>query len=591
MTFQLLEHQKRSGEKVYRYYSLAEPYREAGKNKKRVLAHLGVLSLDQVARIRQSLRIAANPDVQLLDPLSVVCNKTWGYLDVSVFHQLWKQLGLGQLIESGRGDVELEKLLEILVINRATAPRSKLGVTRWYGTTALDRILKISMESIEENRIYRCLSDIESWHQRIEAYIFDKLIRPQDPSASSLYFYDLSSSYFEGTSVPCAAFSEHSKDHRPDRMQVVLGLLINETGLPFSWDLFKGNQGDAPTLTAQLEKFKTRFNLKKALLVFDRGFLSHENLKAVEVSGYEYLTGLDSPQIRDILSFTGNDSLKTMNLENAQDLISQAPGWKRLDETGFYRACGLINHRKTILLFDVDRYRGVVLRRQKKIEDFKKWVIEYNKELAKFKKHALRSAVEKKINKRLAKRGLDQYVGFDLHGYTTENVVFQRRKNNPYPSQKYQKKVKSFQVVTQEKKVDTLDGFFALITSEKSDLTAEQMVQVYRQKYLIESAFREMKSILKLRPWFVYKETHVRAHYTICVLAYLLERQIDLLLEKNGLKEKGWTVGRLKEQLSQYRLVELGIGDKTRTILQKIPTELKELLKTLKLNAALSLPL
>jgi transposase len=138
--------------------------------------------------------------------------------------------------------------------------------------------------------------------------------------------------------------------------------------------------------------------------------------------------------------------------------------------------------------------------------------------------------------------------------------------------------------------VERLDGFFALITCEKSELSAEQMVHAYRQKYLIESAFREMKTVLKLRPWFVYKEAHVRAHYTVCVLAYLLEKQIDLLLEKNGFKEKGWTLGRLKEHLSQYHLVELGIGDKSQTVLQKIPAELKELLKTLKLGLALSLP-
>lgn len=590
MTFQLLEHQKRSGTKVYRYYSLAEPYREAGKNKKRVLAHLGALSLDQVTRIRQSLRIAANPDVQLLSPLSVVCTRTWGFLEVSVFHELWKKLGLDKVIESGRADVTLPKLLEILVINRVTNPQSKLGVTRWYGTTALERILEVPVETIDENRVYRCLPDIESWHQRIEKYIFEKLIRPADPSVSALYFYDLSSSYFEGTSVPCAAFSEHSKDHRPDRMQVVLGLLINEAGLPFSWDIFRGNQGDAPTLIEQIRKFKERFKLPKALLVFDRGFLSHENLMAVEAAGYEYLTGLDSPQIRDVLSFTGNDSLKAMNLENVEQLISEAPFWKRIDETGFYRECGLINNRKTVLLFDVDRYRSAILRREQKVEDFKKWVVQYNKELADFKKDASKSAVEKKVQKRLAKRGVEQYVSFELHAYGCENVVFQRRKGNPFPSQGYQRKVKSFQIIVHEKKAERLDGFFALITSEKSDLSSEQMVHAYRQKYLIESAFREMKTALKLRPWFVYKESHVRAHYTVCVLAYLLEKQLDLLLEKNGLKEKGWTLGRLKEQLSQYHLVELGIGEKSQTVLQKIPAELKELLKTLKLHPALTVP-
>ena len=131
---------------------------------------------------------------------------------------------------------------------------------------------------------------------------------------------------------------------------------------------------------------------------------------------------------------------------------------------------------------------------------------------------------------------------------------------------------------------------FALISSRSSEITPEQMILAYREKYKIESAFREMKTILKLRPWFVYKEQHVRAHYTICVLAYLLERLLDLELEKHDAKNEGWTLARLKEELKKYRLTEIQTGSArtpVRKILQIVPPEIQQLLNLLGLKPAL----
>jgi transposase len=165
-----------------------------------------------------------------------------------------------------------------------------------------------------------------------------------------MYFYDLTSSYFEGDCAEGAAHSEHSKDHRPDCLQVVLGLLIGEKGLPFSWDVFRGNQGEAPTLITQLKKFKKRFGIEKALLVFDRGFLSHDNLKAVELAGYHYLTGLRAPQIETLLTAYPQPWMEEISTETAEVVIGQQKQWERFDETGFFSDLGIVNERKTVLL-------------------------------------------------------------------------------------------------------------------------------------------------------------------------------------------------------------------------------------------------
>ena len=317
---------------------------------------------------------------------------------------------------------------------------------------------------------------IASQQEVIEQHLFKTIIVPKDPKVSSLYFYELTySSYFEGDCAEGAARSEHSKDHRPDCLQVVLGLLINEKGLPFSWDVFKGNQGEAPTLITQLKKFKKRFGIENALLVFDRGFLSHDNLDAVEKAGYHYLTGLKAPQIETLLMAYPQKWLNEMNSENAEEIASSQKKWKRFDETGFYSDLGIVNERQTILLFDVARHKLAVASRQNRIDSFRQWVENHNEWLASFKKDAFQSAIENDVNAEIARRKLEEYVSYELHEYKTENETFQRHKNNPFPSQGYMRRVKSFQIVIRENNSNSLDGIFALITSPGSGLDAEAM--------------------------------------------------------------------------------------------------------------------
>ena len=180
------------------------------------------------------------------------------------------------------------------------------------------------------------------------------------------------------------------------------------------------------------------------------------------------------------------------------------------------------------------------------------------------------------------------HVTYELHELATDNQTFIRKKNNPYPSQGYLKKVKSFQIVVKEDNRRRLDGVFALITSPGSPLSPQAVIQAYRQKYLIEAAFREMKSVLKLRPWFVYKEEHVKAHYTICVLAFFLERLLDLKLEEQHLKDQGWTLPQLKEELQKIHLVELSLAGKSHTTLQSVPKSIQSLLHKIGLKSSLS---
>lgn len=589
MALHLLAHPKLQNGIRYCYYTLSQSYREEGRVRKRIVAPLGKLSDEQAEAIRATLRIKNDPSLRLLSLSEIECTRQVRYLDVAVFHELWNVLEFSEGIPAGSGDVELSKLLELLVINRCCEPKSKLGVTRWLGTTALASMLQMAVSSISESRLYRALPAIEAHHGWLEEHLFKRFRSLETAESSSLYFYDLSSSYFEGENVSMAAFSEHSKDHRPDRLQVMLGLLMNEKGLPFSWELFPGNQGEAPTLPHQLQKFQQRFGVERAVLIFDRGFLSESNLRKVEEAGYQYVTGLDAPQIEMLLTLTRQDWLSSLQADSAEEIVSKQKGWHRFDETQFYCPLGIINGRQTVLLFDVARYRLATLRRQEKIDAFKQWIARHNEWLATFKKDASEKAIRKDVETELEKHRLSPYVRYALRSTRTENQTFTRRKDNPYPSQGHWRSIRSFHIeIVDERNQHSLDGVFALITSKNSPLGSKEVIHAYRQKYLIEAAFRGMKSILKLRPWFVYKDEHVKAHYTICVLAYVLERLLDLKLEETGLKDEGLTLGQLKEDLERYRLLDLSIGGKTHTVLQSVPAKTQSILKKLALSRTLS---
>jgi len=125
MALQLLKHPRIQNKKRYVYYSIAEGFRADGKSKKRVLAHLGKLTDEQAETIRHALRVKGDAAYQLLHPRQIACQKSVRFLDVSVFHQIFRRLHLSKVLAPGKGDVELSKLLEILVVNRCCEPKSK----------------------------------------------------------------------------------------------------------------------------------------------------------------------------------------------------------------------------------------------------------------------------------------------------------------------------------------------------------------------------------------------------------------------------------------------------------------------------------
>src|SRR5262249_45820590 len=77
----------------------------------------------------------------------------------------------------------------------------------------------------------------------------------------------------------------YSRDGRPDTKQVVIALIVNTDGFPFSYETFDGNRADVTTMETVLRMVERKYGRARRIWIFDRGIISEENLKAIRRRG------------------------------------------------------------------------------------------------------------------------------------------------------------------------------------------------------------------------------------------------------------------------------------------------------------------
>jgi len=182
-----------------------------------------------------------------------------------------------------------------LIASRIIAPGSKLATARALSpetaSSSLGRVLDLGV--IEEREIYAALDWLGEQQDRIERSLARRHLKN-----GALVLYDVSSSYDEGR---CCELARHgySRDHRPDRLQIVYGLLCDRDGRPIAVEVFEGDTGDPSTLSAQISKLKQRFGLKHVVLVGDRGMITSARIREdLQPAGLDWITTLRAPQIQ-----------------------------------------------------------------------------------------------------------------------------------------------------------------------------------------------------------------------------------------------------------------------------------------------------
>ncbi|NSW83678.1 MAG: IS1634 family transposase [Syntrophothermus sp.] len=501
---------KRNGQ-IYRYLAIIESYREDGKNKQRQVGHVGNIdrySEEEIKRLINKLREFLHDDPYgTAEDITTYGTKHYGIPYVVNF--FWDQFGLTEFIRSSLKDRQLEfdvaLCTKIMVLNRLIAPQSKLALTRWIPDLYLEELEGTPQPEL--HHFYRTLDCLVEIKDALEKYLYHQLTDLLSLRLT-LVFYDLTSSYFEGTHCPLAAYG-YSRDKRPDRLQINLGLLVTPEGIPIAHEVFPGNVADKSTVAKTIAVLKERFNIGECVFVGDRGMVSNDNLLALREAEFRYILGFHK---RGRLV---SDEL----LAKHQDLALYSQS-----KTGslFY---------KEIAAADVPEGED-----EDKSDPEVRYILCHNPAKAEddriFREEALREAEEKlaALKAQLADETTRRGRKITPKGVVVKLAsILEHKGMTPFFDVSYDgQKELSFQRNEAAIAKEALrDGKFLVKTN--SNLEPEAIVAAYKNLQQVESAFHEIKDFIRLRPIYHYNETRVRGHVMICVLAYLFEQWLEVL--------------------------------------------------------------
>jgi len=516
--------------KAYRSYSLARAYRKDGKNRKEIVLKLGKLSDAEADMWRSVLKTIKKPDTFLATCDDIFVTDHYGYLDVAVTSSIWDFWSLDTIFnDNGKRDINLAKIARILSVNRCIDPVCKSKIPAWFASTALPWLLDVDSELINSSRIFRDLDAIEGLKESICEHLF-RTIEIKYPNSMKSVFYDLSSTTFTGSRCTLMKWG-HCKEGYQNH--VVLAIVVNKDGLPFYWDVLPGGTADANTIIWLMHRLKSRFKTIDTTLVFDRGMVSDDNLSLIEGEKIKYISAMDKSQLEGI---TGIDFgiFSSLDLKNVDAQAIELDNFTKLNSNTYYREAKVEGKRRYILCFNPQLFKDQRKAREQAVENFRAFVDNLNSELNGAKKSRQRKATYQKFKDGIRKFKLTKFVDVSL------KLQHLKRTLKDGSEQKIRSYLGTINVnEANMSEAGRLDGFWLLVTNhtEKDGksfkVSPESAIDPYREKVVIESAFRDIKSFVEVSPVHVWKEIHVKAHFTICVLSHLINRTLTLRLHEN----------------------------------------------------------
>ncbi len=450
---------------------LRESYREGTKVRKRTLANLSSLPGSQIAAIRAVL---AGQDMQpVAQSFEITASRPHGH--VQAVSAAMQRLNFASLL-GAKSSPERERVLA-MIASRIVAPSPKLATTRWWHTTTLAE--DFGVLDTNENDLYAAMDWLLARQEAIQNKLAARHLRED-----GLVLYDLSSSYFEGTTCPLAKLG-YSRDGKKGLLQVNYGLLTDARGCPVAVSVHEGNVADSATFAAEVQRVRESFGIEQLVMVGDRGMIGHKAIAELrEMQGVGWITALKTSSIRALL-------------ENGQLQL------------------GLFDERNLIELASPD-YPGERL------------VVCRNPQLAKLRAHKredLLAATEKSLQAIRARVQAGRLRGMDAIGLRVGRVV------NQYKVAKHFELTIEEDSFTFERKHGAiaeeaaLDGIYVIRTSvEAQRMDAPECVRNYKALANVERAFRSLKTVdLKVRPIHHRTAERVRAHILLCMLAYYVE--------------------------------------------------------------------
>ena len=509
---------KRTG--AYAYLQIVESFREQGQVRQHVLSTVGRLDVLQASGQLEALMRSG---LRFCEKLAVIDAHAAGQTEPVqvqrvgpdlVFGRLWETLQLGTLIkralESRRYEFDVERAIYLTVIHRLFAAGSDRAAERWRqayrlpGTEALDlhhlyRAMAFLGDALKDQPGTRVLNTPRCTKDWIEEELFEQ--RRDLFSEIDLVFFDTTSIYFEGEGGQEIGAYGKSKDHRPDRKQMVVGLALDLHGWPLCCELWPGNTADVTTLLPVVSRLRQRFRVRRVCMVADRGMISATTIRALESEELDcdYILGARMRSVKEIRERVLADRGRYQEITPERQ-CSKDPSPLKVKEV-------TLQGRRYIVCLNEEQRR---------------------------KDAADRQAIVEHLREQL-KRGDKDLIG-----------------NKGY--RKYLQVTKGEHFLIDEEKIKEearYDGKWVLQTNLADE--PEIIALAYKELWMVEDMFRTMKSILETRPIYHKRDETIRGHVFCSFLALLLQRALEQRLEEKG---ESWEWAEILRGLDNLQEVE-----------------------------------
>lgn len=464
--------------KTYVTHLLRRTFREDGKVKHVTVGNLSDLPDDLIEVIRR--RLAGDP--LPVEDCGFRIMRSLPHGHVAAVLGTLKKIGLDRLISSK--PCREAELVVAMVALRIISPGSKLAnLTSLQPETAKHSLGgELRLEDVETAEIYEAMD----WLLKRQARIENKLAK-KHLADGMLVLYDVSSSYYTGRQSELIKMG-YSRDGKPGEPQIVYGLLCAADGCPVAIEVFSGNTADPTTFTAQVNKIRKRFGIRRVVLVGDRGMITSKRIDEDlrEAEGLDWITALRNDSIKKLVE---NQAIQ-LSLFDEQDLAEIT--------SADYPGERLVVCRNPLLAAERARKRKELLAAaEKKLE-------------------AVAKAVARKQRPLRGKEQIGLRIGRDLKSTKMQKHFELAIEDDSFTYRRLDKKIAE---------EAALDGLYVVRTSVPAEtLSAERTVATYKDLSQVEWAFRSMKSVdLKVRPIYHWKDDRIRAHVFLCMLAYYVE--------------------------------------------------------------------
>ena len=479
----------------YEYLQIVENRRKDKKSVQRVIATLGRMdelrAKGEVETLARSLSRFSERVLLVLsgksDGIHAEAKKVGPAL---IFERLWKELGidriLHRLLAVRKFGFDVERAIFMTVMHRLFTSGSDRSCDTWRRDYVIKDVAGVSL-----HHLYRAMAflgeEIADQKDRtpfsprctkdsIEEDLFS--LRQDLFSSLDVFFFDTTSLYFEGEGGAIGELG-HTKDHRSDLNQMIVGVVLDHDGNPICSEMWPGNTADVKTLIPVIERIRSRFSMGAFCIVADRGMISKETATYLEKKKIPYILGARMRNVKEI----------------KEEVLSRAGRYREVHPEGVSSKDPSPLKVKEVMVDD-RRYLVCLNERQARKDAADRQAIT----------EALQEKLKSNPKSLVGNKGYRKYLSIDR-----DTVSLNEQK------------------VEEEKR---FDGKWVLKTN--TDLSAEQVALKYKELWQVEQVFRDMKSVLDTRPIFHQRTETIRGHVFCSFLALVLIKELYRRLEKAG---------------------------------------------------------